>query len=226
MKQPMNILVGCESSGTVRDAFNRLGHNATSCDLLPSEVGGNHYTGDLLDILYSQKWDLVIAHPPCTYLTVSAAWAFQDPDFEKYPESGYHQKVKPNTLTGQDRREAREKALLFVKAIMDAPCDKIAIENPVGAISKRLGKATQYIQPYEFGHDASKKTGLWLKNLPKLVPTQYVLPRITDDGKERWGNQTDSGQNRLTPSENRWQVRSKTYQGVASAMATQWGMVV
>lgn len=215
----MNILIGCESSGTVREQFRDLGHNAWSCDLLPADDGSKyHIQGDILEIAYWGKnegfeWDLMIVHPPCTYLTVSAAWAFKD--------GPYHQKVKPGTLVGIHRRRAREEALNFVQKLMDAPIPFICIENPVGAISTHIRPADQYIQPYQFGDDASKKTGLWLKNLTPLKPAAYCAPRIVN-GKERWANQTDSGQNKLGPSADRWKTRSKTYPGIARAMAKQW----
>ena len=218
---PLRVLVACESSGVVRDAFNALGHVATSCDMLATETPGDHYTGDVRDII-GNDWDLIIAHPPCTFLNVAAAWAFSDPDFWKFPGVGYHQKVKPETLVGKDRREAQRLALEFVWLFMDADCPRIAIENPVGAISSNIRKADQYIQPHEFGEDASKRTGLWLKGLNRLVPTLNIPPRIVN-GKKRWANQTDSGQNKLAPSKDRWRERSKTYQGIADAMALQWG---
>jgi len=221
---PLRVLIACESSGVVRDAFSRLGHDATSCDLLPTESPGDHFMGDVREILFDsdQHWDLIIAHPPCTFLNVAAAWAFEDPDFEKYPGVGYHQKVKAGTLTGKARRDAQKESLDFVRMFMDFDCPRIAIENPVGAISSKIRKADQYVQPYEYGDDASKKTGLWLKGLPKLQPTHYVEPRIVN-GKKRWANQTDSGQNNLSPGADRWKERSKTYQGIADAMALQWG---
>lgn len=202
----MRVLIGCESSGIVRDAFARLGHDAWSCDLLPSQGGGKHLQGGLLRVLAESQgaWDLLIAHPPCTYLNVAGAWAFSDPDFAKYPGVGYHQKVSPRTLTGEARRVAREGALGFVRAILAADVPRICVENPVGCISTRIQRPTQYIQPYEFGEDASKKTGLWLKGLPALTATSYVTPRMVD-GKPRW------------------QKRSETYRGIAQAMAEQWG---
>lgn len=218
---PMKVLVACESSGVVRDWFKRLGHDATSCDLLPTEKPGKHYQGDVTDIL-DDGWDLIIAHPPCTYLNIAAAWAFNDPDYDKFPDVGYHQKVKEGTLVGQARRDAQDDAIEFVKMFMECNVPKVAIENPVGAISSRIRKPDQYVQPYEYGDDASKKTGLWLKGLPLLEPTNYVEPRIVN-GKKRWANQTDSGQNNLTPGEDRWKERSKTYAGIAQAMAIQWG---
>lgn len=195
----MKVLIACESSGTVRDAFIKLGHDAMSCDMLPTEQPGPHYQGDVRDVLH-QPWDLLIGHPPCTYLSVS----------------GMHW-----TTRGLRDQKLTEDALAFAKLLMDAPIARIAIENPVSIISSRIRKPDQIIQPYEFGHDASKKTCLWLKNLPLLRPTQYVEPRVVG-GKQRWANQTDSGQNKLAPSADRWKLRSKTYQGIADAMAAQW----
>lgn len=196
----MKVLVACEYSGAVRDAFIRGGHEALSCDLLPTESPGPHYQGDVRTIL-DVGWDLMVAHPPCTYLSVS----------------GMHW-----TKRGLRDPELTEEALDFVKDLMAAPIPRIAVENPVSIISSRIRKPEQIINPYEFGHDASKKTCLWLKNLPPLKPTAYIEPRLVN-GKKRWGNQTDSGQNRLGPSEDRWKERSKTYQGIAEAMAEQWG---
>lgn len=215
----MRVLIACENSGVVRDAFLSRGHNAMSCDLLPSD--GPHYQGDVREVI-SAPWDLVIAHPPCTYLNVASAWALQDPDYDRYPGVGYHQKVSSETLTGKARRDARDDALAFVRMFMDLTCPRVAIENPVGAISSAIRQPDQYIQPYEYGHDASKKTGLWLKGLPLLKPTKMVAPRVVL-GRKRWANQTDSGQNKLSPGDNRWRERSKTYEGIADAMASQWG---
>jgi len=195
----MKVLVACESSGNVRDAFIRAGHDAMSCDMLPSESAGSHYQGDVLDIL-DRGWDLMIAHPPCTYLSVS----------------GMHW-----TTRGLRDPQLTEDALEFFRVLMNAPIHKIAIENPVSVVSSRIRKPDQIIQPYHFGHDASKKTCLWLKNLPPLRPTQFVEPRQVN-GKQRGANQTDSGQNKLPPSADRWKKRSETYRGIAEAMATQW----
>lgn len=196
----MKVLVACEYSGIVRDAFIARGHTAVSCDLLPTDVDGPHYQGDVLDIM-NDGWDLMIAHPPCTYLC----------------SSGLHwNKRTPG------RQEKTDEALEFVKLLLAAPIEKIALENPIGCISTKIRKPDQTIQPWQFGHDASKATCLWLKNLPLLTPTELVAPRIVD-GKKRWGNQTDSGQNRLPPSEDRWKIRSETYRGIAEAMAQQWG---
>lgn len=214
----MRVLIGCAYSDIERDEFAALGHDAWSCDLLPSESGSPHHIqGDVRDVL-NYGWDLAIFHPDCTYLTNSAAWAYGD--------GPYHQKVKPGTLVGEARREARREALDFVRLLLNAPIERIALENPVGAIGTAIRPATQFIHPYQFGDDASKITGLWLKNLPPLMPTRRVPGRLVlHNGKmvERWGNQTDSGQNRLTPSADRWKERARTYRGWAIAMAEQWG---
>lgn len=197
----MRVLVACEYSGTVRRAFQEKGHYVMSCDFLPADDGEtvHHYQGDVKDII-GYGWDLMICHPPCTYLTVSGLhWNKRNPE----------------------RAAKTEEALEFIQYLLDAPIERIALENPIGCISTRIQPPTQIIQPYEFGEDASKATCLWLKNLPPLEPTKYVEPRIVD-GKKRWANQTDSGQNRLGPSPDRWKIRSKTYQGIADAMAEQW----
>lgn len=196
----MKVLVACEMSGRVRDAFIKRGHEAMSCDLLDSLTEGPHYKGDIFDIL-DTSWDLLIAHPPCTYLSVS----------------GLHWNSKNSTRAIQT-----EEALEFVQKLMNAPIEKICVENPVSCVSTRIRKPDQIIQPYEFGEDASKKTCLWLKNLTPLVPTNRIIGRMID-GKERWSNQTDSGQNKLGPSKDRAILRSLTYQGIADAMAEQWG---
>jgi hypothetical protein len=196
----MKVLVACEYSGTVRDAFILAGHDALSCDLLPTERPGPHYQGDVRDLL-SQSWDLMIAHPPCTYLAVS----------------GMHW-----TRRGLRDPQLTEDALAFVRLLLDAPIPRIALENPVSIISSRIRKPDQIISPHQFGHDASKKTCLWLKGLPALQSTKMVEPRLVN-GRPRWGNQTDSGQNRLGPSEDRWKLRSTTFPGIAEAMAKQWG---
>lgn len=196
----MRVLVACEYSGTVRNAFRARGHDAVSCDLLPTDAPGHHYQGDVRQVL-GDNWDLMIAHPPCTYLSVS----------------GMHW-----TKRGLRDPQLTEDALEFVRLLMDAPIPRIAIENPVSVISTRIGKPEQIITPSQFGHDASKKTCLWLKGLPLLRPTQVIEPRIVN-GRKRWGNQTDSGQNRLSPSPDRWKIRSATYPGIAAAMADQWG---
>lgn len=196
----MKVLVACEYSGTVRDAFIAAGHDAMSCDLLPTDAPGPHYQGDVRDVL-SDGWDLMIAHPPCTYLAVS----------------GMHR-----TARGLRDPQLTEDALDFVRLLLAAPVPRIALENPVSVISTRIRRPDQIIQPWQYGHDASKTTCLWLQGLPALRPTQIVEPRIVD-GRKRWGNQTDSGQNRLSPSPDRWKRRSATYAGIATAMAAQWG---
>lgn len=223
----MKILIGCECSGVVRDAFIAAGHEAVSCDLQPSVRPGPHFQQDLLELLRMTRgyWDMAIFHPPCDYLATCAAWAFCDPDFTKYPGVGYHQRVKPGTLTGLKRRIAREDAVAFVFALWNCGIPKIAIENPVGVLSKRLGRPTQIIQPHQFGDDASKATCLWLKGLPPLAPTLNIPPRMVN-GLPRWANQTDSGQNKLSPSDDRASVRAVTYQGIADAMPPQWGVGV
>lgn len=197
----MNVLIACEYSGVVRDAFIRRGHNAVSCDLLQTDVPGPHYQGDVRDIL-DRDWDLLIAHPPCQYLC----------------SSGLHWNSKR-----PERAALTEQALDFVRLLMSTDIPRWAIENSVGCIGTRIRPADQVIQPHQFGHDASKATCLWLKGLPLLVPTAHVPPRIVG-GKKRWGNQTDSGQNKLTPSEDRWKLRSTTYSGIAEAMAEQWSV--
>ena len=195
----MRVLVACEFSGIVRDALIARGHEAVSCDLLPSEQPGPHYTMDVLDVLAMPllAWDLMIAHPPCTHLAVSGARYF-----------------------AEKRADGRQQAALeFVRALLDAPIPRIALENPVSIISSAIRKPDQIIQPWQFGHPEAKATCLWLKGLPLLTPTN-VLP-LPESG--RWTNQTPSGQNRLGPSPHRAADRARTYQGIADAMADQWG---
>ena len=193
----MRVLIACEFSGTVRDAFRALGHDAMSCDLLPTERPGPHYRGDVRDVL-DEGWDLMVAHPPCTYLA----------------SSGLHWNGR---VAGRAKKTTE--AVAFVKALYDTPIPRVAIENPIGALSSRFRRPDQIIQPWQFGHDASKATCLWLKGLPLLRPTN-VLP----GGKEaRRANQTPSGQNKLGPSPDRWKLRSVTYPGIAEAFAAQWG---
>lgn len=236
----MNVLIGCEYSGRVRDAFRARGHSAMSCDFLETEAPGPHYRGDLRDLL-DEPWDLLIAHPDCTYLCSSAAWAFGD--------GPYHQNVKPGTLVGAARREARERALEFVTLIWRSRAKRLVIENPKGSINRFLPfmPKPQYVHPHQFGDDASKQTGLWMRGLPPLVPTCHIEPRWVccgevlpesvgrygcpychgdNEPKPRWANQTDSGQNRLPPTANRWKIRAATYPGIAEAMADQWGRLL
>ena len=190
----MRVLIACEFSGAVRDAFIRRGHYAVSCDLLPTETEGPHHQGDVSTIL-TDGWGLMIAHPPCTYLA----------------SSGLHwNKRRP------ERAAMTEEALEFVQMLANAPIPRIAIENPIGCLSTRWRKPDQIIQPWQFGEDASKATCLWLENLPFLKSTKIIK-------KDRYSNQTASGQNKLGPSSTRWKERSKTYEGIAEAMADQWG---
>jgi hypothetical protein len=219
-----------EFSGAVRRAFRARGHDAWSCDLLPAADGDPHHIqGDVFEIL-DQGWDGAIFHPSCTYLTISAEWAYKEPDYERYPGVGYHQRVKPETLTGAARQRARRQARYDFFRLWTCKIPRVVIENPRGVVSTHLGiRPTQTIQPYEFGEDASKATCLWIRGWPKLKPTQRVAGRMVEwprgSGKmmERWANQTDSNQNKLTPSDDRWAERSKTYPGIAAALAEQLG---
>lgn len=181
----MKVLVACEFSGTVRDAFARAGHDATSCDLLPTETPGSHHQGDVRDIL-GAGWDLMIAHPPCTHLAASGArW---------FPE----------------KRAEQAESLAFVRLLLSAPIPRIALENPVSIIATAIREPDQVIQPWQFGHGETKATCLWLKNLPPLRPTRIV------DGREPHIH-------RMPPSPERWRERSRTFHGIAEAMAAQWG---
>ena len=193
----MRVLIACEYSGTVRDAFIARGHDAMSCDILPSDRPGPHYQGDIVDVLHYDSWDMMIAHPPCTHLAVSGAKHF--------------------AAKQADGRQAA--ALEFVQLLMGAPIPRICIENPVSIISTRIRKPDQIIQPWQFGHEATKTTCLWLKGLPPLVPTDIVgkgARHVTKSGKSLpvWYN--------LPPSPMRWKIRSATFQGIADAMAAQW----
>ena len=239
------VLIGYSACPLTRAAFEAHGHEVWTCDLLPArDDSPMHIQGDIWETALRQKWDLAVLHPMCTYLTCSAAWAFKDPDFEKYPGHGYHQAVKAGTLTGKDRIAARNDALCNFMALLTLPFP-VAIENPaVSFVNRALRKPSQIVQPYEYGDDASKATGFWLTGgLPMLNPTGYAQPRLVCsnghrnayDGysycgtcgsevlRPRWANQTDSGQNRLSPGENRWLERSKTFPGIAAAMGDQWG---
>jgi hypothetical protein len=181
----VRILIACEYSGTVRDAFAARGHDAWSCDLLPTERLGNHIHGDVLQHLH-RNWDMMIAHPPCTHLAVSGARWFKDKQVEQ------------------------AEALDFVRRLLDAPIPRIAIENPISIISSRIRKPDQIIQPWQFGHGETKATCLWLKDLPLLTPTNIV------DGRE-------ARIHKMPPGPDRWKDRSRTFEGIAQAMAQQWG---
>lgn len=180
----LKVLIACEFSGIVRDAFIKKGHNAISCDILPTEKPGPHYQGDVLDII-NDGWDLMIAHPPCTHLAVSGARWF------KY------------------KQKEQTEALKFIKILLNAPIKKIALENPISIISTKIRKPDQIIQPWQFGHGETKATCLWLKNLPKLKSTNIV------DGRE-------NRIHKMPPSKDRWKNRSRTFHGIANAMADQW----
>ena len=181
----MKVLVACEYSGAVRDAFRARGHEAMSCDLLSTEVPGPHYQGPVQDIL-GEGWDLLIAHPPCTHLAVSGARWFKD------------------------KVNEQAEALAFVRLLLAAPIPRIALENPISIISSRIRKPDQIIQPWQFGHGETKATCLWLKGLPPLTPTNIV------EGRE-------ARIHKMPPGPDRWKERSRTYQGIADAMASQWG---
>ena len=228
------FLVGMEFSGTIRRALRARGIDAWSCCFMPAADGDRHHIlGDVFDHL-DDGWDGAIFHPTCTYLTISAEWAYKDPDFVRYPGVGYHQRVKPDTLVGVDRRAAREKALTEVRRLLACRIPRKAIENPRGVISTRIRPPNQTVQPFDFGDDASKATCLWLEGWPELVadpakrcagrPVEW--PRTSGRFVERWSNQTDSNQNRLTPSDDRWAMRSKTYPGIADTLAEQWAPVL
>ena len=191
----MKILIACEFSGVVREAFRKRGHDAWSCDIIESEDNSKyHIHGNVLNHL-DESWDMMIAHPPCTYLCNSGvSWLHKD----------------------QSRWHELDKASQFFKTLLEYNIPKICVENPIPHKYGKLPKYTQIIQPYQFGEDASKRTCLWLKNLPKLKPTNIII-------KDRYANQTPSGQNKLGPSADRWKERSRTYTGIAEAMAEQWG---
>jgi hypothetical protein len=182
----MRVLVGCEYSGRVREAFRKIGHDAWSCDLLESEDNSEfHIQGDIFSVI-DDGWDIGIFHPPCTHLAVSGSRWFKD------------------------KQKEQEEALIFVGKLMDANIPKIAIENPISVISSKIRKPDQIIQPWQFGHGETKATCLWLKGLPKLVPTNIV------EGRE-------AKVHRMPPGPDRWKERSRTYQGIADAMSEQWG---
>ena len=211
----MKIIVGCEKTQAVTIELRNLGHEAYSCDIQPCSGGHPewHLHMDVLKAINLHKWDVGIFFPDCTYLKCSAEWAYKD--------GPYHQKVKPGTLVGKERIKARKEASSFFLKLYNCDIPKVAMENPIGVMSSYFRKPDQVIHPHQFGDDASKATCLWLKGLPKLIGTRNVEPRIID-GRPRWANQTDSGQNKLSPADNRAEMRSKTYPGIAKAMAQQW----
>ena len=188
MSKQLRVLVACEFSGAVRDAFTLRGHDATSCDLLPSETPGKHHQGDIRDLLQPGRWDLMVAHPPCTHLAVSGARHF----------------------AAKRASGVQQEALEFVRLLLAAPVPRIALENPVSIISSRIRKPDQIIQPWQFGHGETKATCLWLVNLPHLAPGNVVSGRA-------------AVVHRMPPGPDRWKNRSRTYPGIAAAMAEQWG---
>jgi len=205
----MKILIACEYSGAVRDSFIKQGHDVMSCDLLPTDSPGSHYQGSVFDVL-NDGWDMMIAHPPCTYLAVSGnRWLYNK-----------------DKTRNEERWKNREEGLDFVRALMDAPIEKIAIENPVSCISSEIRKPDQIIQPWQFGDEAQKTTCLWLKNLPKLKPTKIVGKgefTTFKSGKRHPKWYADALATAKTKAE-RQKLRSKTFQGIADAMAEQWGV--
>jgi len=207
----MRILIACECSGSVRDAFIAQGHFAMSCDLKDTESPGPHYIGDVFDII-KNDWDMMIAHPPCTYLAVSGAcWMYNN-----------------DGTINQERLKNQNEALEFVKRLMDAPIPRIVIENPISVISTKIRKPDQIIQPYQFGHEVSKSTCLWLKNVPKLVPTKIVSKgeffewKCKTTGRIKRQSMWYKQARDLKPKD-RQTFRSRTFKGIAEAMANQWG---
>lgn len=245
------ILIGYSACPLTRKAFEAHGHEVWTCDLLPvRDNSPKHYQGDVWDIL-CHDWDMAVLHPMCTYMNVASSWALKDPDFERYPGVGYHQRVKAGTLTGAERRAAQGSDIENFKKLLALPYP-VAIENPApSSLNTAVRPPDQVVHPYHFGDDASKGTGFWLtEELPLLTPTKYVPPRFVCkcgttfrkhstlllagtqtcpgcDGVRkllpRWANQTDSGQNKLSPGAKRWLDRSQTYPGIAAAMGDQWG---
>jgi hypothetical protein len=195
----MRVLVACEFSGVVREAFRARGHDAWSVDLLPSDLPGPHVQADVLMYIHNGQWDLMIAHPPCDHLAVSGARYF----------------------AAKQKDGRQQQGIDFFMALAQAPVPLICVENPVGIMSTTYRKPDQIISPHQFGHPEAKATCLWLTGLPKLIPTN-ILPKPASG---RWDNQTPSGQNKLGPSPDRWKLRSVTYQGIADAMADQWGQL-
>ena len=192
----MKVLIACEYSGRVRDAFTKLGHDAWSCDILPTETEGKHYEGSVLDIL-DQGWDLMIAHPPCTYLSNAGA-----------------RFLYPKGILNQDRFKKGLEAKEFFMALFNADIPRIAIENPIPSKAYGLPQYSQTIQPYEYGHPFQKRTCLWLKNLPKLIPTKIVEERQSTKIAGNWFNKG---------GKDRQKERARTFEGIANAMAEQWG---
>lgn len=226
------VLIGYSCCGLTLEAFERHGHEVWTCDKLPARHNKNHIQGDIWHAL-RQDWDLAVLHPMCTYMNLASVWALKDPDYSKYPGVGYHQRVKSGTLTGQARRAARDTDTENFKRLLELPFP-VAIENPAPSqLNTLVRPPDQVVHPYQFGDDASKGTGFWLtKGLPLLEVLPFAQqahgrgvewPAGSGKMRVRWANQTDAGQNRLSPGETRWLDRSKTYPGIAAAMGDQWG---
>lgn len=243
------VLIGYSACPLTRKAFEAHGHDVWTCDLLPprpSEDGSQakHFQSDIWEALRF-GWDMAVLHPMCTFMNVASSWALKDPDFERYPGVGYHQRVKATTLTGAERRKAQADDIDNFRRLLSLPFP-VAIENPApSSLNTAVRPPDQVVHPFQFGDDASKGTGFWLtRGLPRLVldPASYVEPRLVCSNKHvfeyghsccpscgserylpRWANQTDNGQNRLPPGEKRWLERSATYPGIAAAMGDQWG---
>ncbi len=210
----MKILVGCEFTGIVRDAFKKIGHDAWSCDLLPTEIPGQHIQDDVLKHL-NEGWDMMVAHPPCTYLAVSGMNWYYHPEDRQLPK----EQRRPHPLY-PNRRDDQKKAIEFFMALINAPIDKIVLENPIGIMSTKYRKPDQIIHPYMFGHEASKPTCLWLKGLPTLIPTNIVSKGEFKTCKS--GKRGAAWNWWLPRTSDRWKVRSRTFQGIADAMSNQW----
>lgn len=246
------VLIGYSACQLTRAAFEAHGHDVWTCDLLPARGNSSkHMQCDIWEAALSESWDFGLFHPMCTVMTTSSAWAFPDPDYERWPEVGYHQKVKPETLTGEDRRNQRDIEFENFRRLLRLPYPK-AIENPaVSFINTAIRPPNQSIHPYQHGDNASKNTGLWLAededgiwkgDIPLIRQTGFIEPRLVCDNKHRfkyglhkcpecgsqkylprWANQTDSGQNIETPGPDRWLKRSETYPGIAAAWGDQYG---
>jgi hypothetical protein len=231
-RDALRVLVACEESGVLRDELTRLGHDAVSCDILDtSNPYGWHIKGDVRPYLKGD-WDAIAGFGPCTYIATSAAYAFKDPDYERYPGVGYHQRLHPDTLRGADRRTARAEAVAFVKEMYDS-CDRALMENPKGFLSSMWRKPDQIIQPHWFGHAESKETCLWLKGIDKLEPTDvlditehgYQVASGKHEGTWRWSNQAPCGAPKMGPSKDRAKRKSVTFLGIAKEMARVIGGV-
>jgi len=239
MRRPV-VFIGMETSGRFRRRFQALGFRVYSCDLLPAEDGETHLhlVGDVFEKLdwlrENGLWpDFAIFHPDCTNVTNAAAWAFADPDFDRWPGVGYHQKVKPGTLTGAARCAAREASRDQFRRLLALPIKRKVIENPIGGFSA-IRKPSQIVQPYQFGDDASKATCFWycggngepLADMALPIDPAKRVPGRWVNWRERWANQTDTGQNRLSPGADRWKERSRTYDGIADAGAAHWSKLI